>query len=116
MRLVAGIVAGGLAAAPAPLSAMAATYSDVLPLPGVVWIAGALPPPPRVAAIHQTMRAFVADLLVVPVGTNVTFPNDDPFDHSVYSQSPGNAFDIGLYGAGPGKSVRFGAQGIVDIR
>jgi plastocyanin len=101
----------------APLRVAAATYAGVLPLPGVAWIAGPPPPPAREQpAMHQTMRAFVPDLLVVPTGTSVTFPNDDPFDHSVYSESAGNAFDIGLEGTGPGKSVRFAAPGIVDVR
>ena len=55
-------------------------------------------------------------MLVVPVGSSVTFPNDDAFYHSVYSLSAGNAFDLGLYDTGPGKSVTFAVSGIVEIR
>lgn len=101
----------------APLGAEAATFSGALPSPGIVWITGVAPP---IAAeqptMHQTMRSFVPDLLVIPVGAGVVFPNDDAFYHSVYSESAGNAFDIGLYDMGPGKSVTFAAPGIVEVR
>jgi hypothetical protein len=46
----------------------------------------------------------------------VAFPNDDAFYHSVYSVSPSNPFDIGLYDTGPGKLVTFDNPGIVDVR
>lgn len=110
-------VLAAAALALAPVAAGAATYSDVLPEPGVAWISGA---PAAVAtdrpAMRQTARTFVPDLLVVPVGSSVTFPNDDAFYHSVYSVSPGNAFDLGLYDTGPGKAVTFAVPGVVDIR
>jgi plastocyanin len=95
--------------------ASAATYSAVAKVPAVVWVTDVPPSPPPDVAIRQTMKAFVPELAIVPVGTAVTFPNDDPFYHSVYSDSPGNAFDIGLYDTGPGKSVRFSVPGVVDI-
>jgi plastocyanin len=80
-----------------------------------VWVTDVAPVPATDVAIHQTMKAFVPDFAIVPVGTSIAFPNDDPFYHSVYSDSPGNAFDIGLYDTGPGKSVRFDVPGIVEI-
>ena len=39
-------------------------------------------------------------MLVVPVGSTVTFPNHDPFNHNVFSLSEENPFDLGLYGRG----------------
>jgi plastocyanin len=101
-----------LVAAPAS----AAVYSAVAKVPSVVWVTDVPPSPPPNVAIHQTMKTFVPDFVIVPVGTSITFPNDDPFYHSVYSDSPGNAFDIGLYDTGPGKSVRFLSPGVVAIR
>jgi plastocyanin len=95
--------------------ASAATYTAVVNAPGVVWVTDGAPVPATGVAIHQTMKAFVPAFAIVPVGTAIAFPNDDPFYHSVYSDSPGNAFDIGLYDTGPGKSVRFDVAGIVDI-
>lgn len=95
--------------------ASAATYTGVAKLPSVVWISDVTPPPVDGLTMHQTMKSFIPSVLVVPAGSSVTFPNDDPFYHSVYSDSPGNAFDIGLYDTGPGKAVRFATPGLVDI-
>ncbi len=100
----------------APLAAVASTYSGVARAPGVVWITGTAPLPPGDAAIRQTMKAFVPALLVIPPGTSVRFPNDDAFYHSVYSDSPSNPFDLGLYDSGPGKTVVFSNPGVVEIR
>jgi plastocyanin len=102
-----------LVAAPA----FAATYTGIAKAPAVVWISDPqpLPSPSSEPVVRQTMKTFEPDLVIVPVGTSVTFPNDDPFYHSVYSESPGNAFDLGLYDTGPGKAVRFDVAGIVDV-
>lgn len=109
-------VLAAAAVAFAPLAAGAATYADVMAAPGVAWISGTPPVPADRLTMRQTARAFVPDVLVVPAGSSVTFPNDDAFYHSVFSTSPGNAFDMGLYDTGPGKSVSFAVPGIVDIR
>ena len=95
--------------------AFAATYDGQAKAPSVVWVTDVTPDPPASLEIRQTARTFVPDLLVVPAGASVTFPNDDAFYHSVYSESPGNAFDLGLYDTGPGKSVRFTTPGVVDV-
>jgi plastocyanin len=106
-----------LSLAGVPARAPAATFADVLALPGVAWISDTVPAlPSERPTMRQTQRAFVPELLVVPVGASVVFPNDDAFYHSVYSTSPGNAFDLGLYDTGPGKAVTFASAGIVDIR
>jgi plastocyanin len=110
--VVAGVL---LSAAPAT----AASYSAIAAHPSVIWITqtdSPTPPPMVGAEIRQTGKTFVPELLVVPVGTSVRFPNDDAFYHSVYSESPSNPFDIGLYDTGPGKSVVFDAPGVVDVR
>jgi hypothetical protein len=54
-------------------------------------------------------------VLVVPVGSTVAFPNHDPFDHNVFSQSEENPFDLGLYGRDEAKAVKFSRAGIVRI-
>jgi hypothetical protein len=100
-----------------PGIAAAATYADVLSDPGVAWITDVVPAlPADRPAMRQTAKAFVPDVLVVPVGSSIVFPNDDPFIHSVYSTSPENAFDLGLYETGPGKAVTFAAAGVVELR
>lgn len=61
-------------------------------------------------------RTFIPPYVVVPVGAQVRFPNDDPFYHSIYSDSPADRFDIGYYGPGPGKLVTFSQPGVIDVR
>ena len=43
-------------------------------------------------------KEFSPHVLVVPVGSTVSFPNHDPFNHNVFSLSEENPFDLGLYG------------------
>jgi hypothetical protein len=52
---------------------------------------------------------------VVPRGSLVRFPNQDPILHNVFSVSAPNAFDLGLYRKGPGKERRFDEPGLVRI-
>lgn len=110
------VFAFALAIVCAPAAASAATYSGVIAQPSVVWITGPGADPVANAEIRQTSKAFVPAVLVIPVNSGVTFPNDDAFYHSVYSVSPGNPFDLGLYDTGPGKTVVFQNAGIVDVR
>lgn len=63
-----------------PGVASAATFSDVLAERGVAWISDVVPAmPAERPSMRQTQKAFVPELLVVPVGTSVVFPNDDAF-------------------------------------
>lgn len=82
----------------------------------VVWIAGQ---PSAVSTADTEMRnrdrTFNPPYVVIPVGSSVRFPNDDPFYHSIYSDSKSDPFDIGYYGNGPGKSVAFNSPGIIDV-
>ncbi|HEV8241783.1 MAG TPA: hypothetical protein VGS57_20640 [Thermoanaerobaculia bacterium] len=60
-------------------------------------------------------KSFQPRLLVVPVGARVRFPNQDPILHNAFSVSGANAFDVGLYGKGPGKIVTFKEAGLVRV-
>ena len=66
--------------------------------------------------MHNINRTFTPASIVVPVGSQVRFPNDDPFEHSIYSADRVNGFDIGYYGTGPGKYVTFSHAGVVQVR
>jgi plastocyanin len=68
-----------------------------------------------VPAMATLKKAFQPRLLVVPVGSKVRFPNQDPILHNAFSVSGGNAFDVGLYGRGPGKTVTFKEAGLVRV-
>jgi plastocyanin len=59
----------------------------------------------------QHDKTFEPNLLVVPLGSVVDFPNLDPWFHSVFSLYRGKRFDLGLYEAGSQKEVRFDRPG-----
>ena len=63
----------------------------------------------------QKNKIFTPHLLVVPVGSSVAFPNEDPFFHNVFSLFDGKRFDLGLYEAGSTRSVVFSRQGVSYI-
>ena len=63
----------------------------------------------------QKNKQFEPHLLVLPVGSAVDFPNQDPFFHNVFSLYKGKRFDLGLYEAGESRSVHFDKPGISFI-
>ena len=81
----------------------------------VVWLTptkGEAPKPPeKVFRLVQKNKHFSPHLLVVPVGSAVLFPNEDPFFHNVFSVYEGTRFDLGLYESGSSKEVRFNRPG-----
>jgi plastocyanin len=106
--LLAALVTSGVA--------QAATVEGRLDDPGVVWISdGSAPAPSDQPAMHQLNHAFLPALMVVTAGSNVLFPNDDAYLHSVYSVSGPDPFDIGFYTKGPGKLVSFPRAGAVIV-
>jgi plastocyanin len=60
----------------------------------------------------QRNKSFEPHLLVVEVGTEVQFPNKDPFFHNIFSLFDGKPFDLGLYEAGSSRTVRFDRPGV----
>lgn len=67
--------------------------------------------PAKVYRMVQQDKQFDPDMLVVPVGSVVSFPNRDPWFHNVFSLYRGKRFDLGLYQAGDVKTVRFDRLG-----
>jgi len=85
----------------------------------VVWLdaLGAAPVPgshPRRELIQQGKR-FAPHILAVDLGTEVEFPNYDPFFHNVFSVYHGKRFDLGLYASGETRPVRFNRPGVSYI-
>jgi len=86
-------------------------------LPAVVYLEGALPGPtaPGTATIAQRDSTFVPGVVVIPVGGSVSFPNEDPIFHNVFSYSTAQRFDLGRYPRGESKAVTFDQPGVVRI-
>jgi plastocyanin len=63
----------------------------------------------------QKNKSFEPQVLVVPVGALVAFPNRDPFFHNVFSLFEGKRFDLGLYEAGSTRDVHFDKPGVSYI-
>lgn len=71
--------------------------------------------PAAAAEVVQENRAFAPFVLAIPQGTQVSFPNRDPFKHHVYSFAPAKRFEIRLYAGEPKEPVRFDKPGIVPL-
>jgi plastocyanin len=67
------------------------------------------------ATIAQKGRKFVPDLVAVTVGQAVSFPNNDPFLHNVFSQSTARKFDLGSFKKGDSKEKSFPNTGVIDV-
>jgi len=66
----------------------------------------------KFAQLVQRNKNFAPHFLVVPVGTTVEFPNQDPFFHNIFSLYDGRRFDLGLYEAGTTRTIRFDRPGV----
>lgn len=77
--------------------------------------ASTAPGSPAVFTIEQLNRRFSPDLLVLPVGSTVSFPNMDPIFHNIFSLSKAKSFDLGSYDKGKTREVVFPRPGVVDI-
>lgn len=71
--------------------------------------------PPQRAVMDQVNRAFDPDLLVIPVGSTIEFPNSDSVSHQIYSFSPAKRFQLPLYRGKPYPPVPFEQPGIVTL-
>lgn len=69
----------------------------------------------RPAVMGQREKSFVPDLLVVPKGASVEFPNWDPYSHNVFSRSRAASFDLDRYPQGQSKRYQFNEVGVVQL-
>jgi hypothetical protein len=72
-------------------------------------VSSKLPNPPQ---LLQRNKTFEPHVLIVPLGTLVEFPNQDPFFHNIFSLYDGRRFDLGLYESGTKRSVKFDRPGV----
>jgi plastocyanin len=82
-----------------------------------VWLeaAGLTAAAPLSATMEQRERRFEPDMVIVPVGSKVTFPNQDPVFHNIFSLSRSRSFDLGFYAQGKTREVVFSHPGIVQV-
>lgn len=71
--------------------------------------------PTATATMSMQDKTLHPHVLAVTVGSTVSFPNDDPILHNVFSTSPGDQFDLGLYRNGVSKSATFNHGGLVRV-
>jgi plastocyanin len=81
----------------------------------VVWLAGPSAPRPGSVDIVTQRKQFTPAAVVVGTGSTVAFPNHDPFNHNVFSVSEETSFDLGLYGRGETRSVKFPKPGVIHV-
>ena len=72
-------------------------------------------PTPRDASIAMTNREFVPHVRVILAGGTVSFPNQDPFSHNVFSNAEAGPFDLGLYRRGTSRVASFRRPGIYPV-
>jgi plastocyanin len=70
---------------------------------------------PLSAAVAQHDREFVPYLTVVQTGAAVSFPNQDPIRHHVYSFSKPKKFEIKLYAGDAPDPIIFDTPGVVTM-
>jgi plastocyanin len=67
--------------------------------------------------IKQEGKQFIPGHAVVQTGTTITVPNLDGIFHNVFSNSSGNAFDLGTYRSGDTpRTVTMTRPGVVDVQ
>ena len=60
-------------------------------------------------------KTILPHVVAVPAGSTIVFPNEDPIAHNLFSLTPGNTFDFGLYRKGAGKPHKFDTPGAVNV-
>ncbi len=69
----------------------------------------------RSSSIAMRGREFQPHVRVVIVGGKVSFPNEDPFSHNVFSNTDLGPFDLGLYRRGESRAATFARPGVYPI-
>jgi plastocyanin len=67
------------------------------------------------ATLSQEGLRFHPEIVVLPAGSTVSFPNEDPIFHNVFSLSRAKQFDLGYYPKGQTRVVRFDRPGLVQV-
>ena len=71
--------------------------------------------PAKRQEVDQIQQEFVPYVKVIPLGSDVYFPNKDNIRHQVYSFSPSKRFELPLYAGRSAPPVRFDKPGVVVL-
>jgi plastocyanin len=110
--------ASALAAAPLSVRVVDASGRPVRDAVVTLYPAGTAARPPRPGGrfvVSQQSLQFHPFLTVVPVGSDVSFPNFDPTKHHVYSFSPAKKFELKLFAKDQSRTVHFDKPGVVAL-
>jgi plastocyanin len=81
----------------------------------VVLTACVLPAQAKDFEVGQKDKKFTQKNLAIKVGDAISFKNEDPISHNVFSLSDPKTFDLGSYPQGQAKKVVFDKAGTVDV-
>ncbi len=65
--------------------------------------------------VAQKNKKFLVKEVTIKVGDTVSFPNQDPFFHNVFSLSDAKSFDLGSYKKGETKKITFNDAGKIEV-
>jgi plastocyanin len=65
--------------------------------------------------VSQTGKAFSTKALSAKVGDTLSFRNEDPFVHNIFSLSDAQSFDLGTFAKGEVRSVKLQSSGKLEI-
>jgi plastocyanin len=119
------LIAAALAGAASPLAAAPLTIrvADPSGRPVRDAVVTLYPAGNAAKAAHANGRFTVAQqnlqfrpfLTIVPVGTDVSFPNLDPTKHHVYSFSAAKKFELKLFAKDQSRTIHFDKAGVVAL-
>ncbi|MEH6565536.1 MAG: methylamine utilization protein [Halopseudomonas sp.] len=116
--LLAGLFAAGplLLAGPSVGAEVILTDAAGAPLANAVLLVDAVPAAPQqMYVMDQVERQFLPQVLTVPVGALVDFPNSDDVRHHVYSFSDAKPFELRLFKGSEAPPVTFDRAGAVVL-
>ena len=65
--------------------------------------------------LNQQNKTFIPHVLAIAVGDTVSFRNDDPYFHNVFSLSKALTFDLGRFRKGEKRERVFSRAGVVKV-
>jgi plastocyanin len=65
--------------------------------------------------VSQSAKAFSTKSVSAKVGDTVTFKNEDPFAHNIFSLSDAQSFDLGTFSKGEARKVKLDKEGQVEV-